>query len=91
MRCRVLVERGIDPARPGLVDQPQRVDASAPVRLADDLVMGHLRRKVSLLADGDGVAHAVQDPPASSRMCDWWMPPDSPATDARSITSWSGA
>ena len=66
----ILIDGRVDAARARLVDQPQRVDAPAPVRLADDLVVRHLRRQAALLADLDRLADAVEDCAASSRMCE---------------------
>ena len=57
---RILVDRRVDAARARLVDELQRVDALAPVRLADHLVVRDLRRQAALLADLDGLAHAVE-------------------------------
>src|SRR5947207_1350101 len=60
-RVRILIERRVDAARARLVDQLQRVDRPAPVRLADHLVMRDLRRQPAFLADLDRLLHAVED------------------------------
>ena len=57
---RILIDGRVDAARARLVDQLERVDAPAPVRLADDLVVRDLRRQPALLADLDRLAHAVE-------------------------------
>ena len=56
----ILIDRRVHAARPRLVDRAQRLDAAAPVRGADHLVMRHLRRQAALLADRDRLLHAVE-------------------------------
>ena len=58
---RVLIDRCVDAARAGFVDQPQRIDALAPVVLADDLVVRDLRRQPALLANLDRLLHALRN------------------------------
>ena len=57
----ILVDGGVDAAGARLVDELQRVDALAPIRLADDLVVRDLRGQAALFADRDRLAHAVED------------------------------
>ena len=65
----ILIDGRVHAARARLVDQAQRVDALAPVRLADDLVMRDLRRQAALLADLDRLAHAVEHASTPRRAC----------------------
>ena len=84
----ILIDGRVDAARARLVHQLQRVDAPAPVLLADDLVVRDLRRQAALLADLDRLAHAVEDRRPLRRACGRCRcRPSAPATFASSTTS----
>ena len=70
-RCgvRILIDGGVDAARPRFVDHPQRFHRAAPVRLADHLVMRDLRRQPAFFADGNRLAHALDAAPWLRRAC----------------------
>jgi hypothetical protein len=59
----ILVESHVDAPPARLVDEPQRLPAAAPVVLARDLVVTDMGWESTLLADGDGLADALDDIP----------------------------
>ena len=66
-RIGVLIARDIDTTGARLIDEAQGLSRPAPVRLADHLVMGHLRGQSGAFSDGDRLADAVEYADDSSR------------------------
>lgn len=57
----ILIDCHVHPARPRLVDQPQRFRTSPPVSGSNDLVVCYLRRKPAFFADPDRLTHTVEN------------------------------
>jgi hypothetical protein len=67
---RILIDRGIDAARPRFVDEPQRIDALAPVRLPMTLWCVTCVGRPPFSPISIVSRTLVRMPDASSRMCE---------------------